>query len=403
MKVNKNKIKDKTKPQNDRAIILDKVYDFLGRFISYPDEYCHIAHTLWVAHSHLMDLWESTPRIAFLSPEPESGKTRALEVTATLVPRPVEAVNASSAYIYRKIGEGDGLPTILYDEIDTVFGPKAKENEELRGLLNAGHRRGAITGRCVIKGRNIETEDFPAFCAVAMAGLGNLPDSILSRCVIIRMRRRSKTDKVTPWRGRIHEPEGEKLNSLLESWAESIKNQIVGKWPEFPPGIEDRSADMWEPLLLVAEATGGQWPERARVAAVTLVTISRKDSPSFGIRLLSDLRELFGENKAMSTDEILISLNSNEEAPWGDLNGVPLDARKLGKMLKQYGIKSTSVRIDEKVKKGYKAETMHDAWSRYLPPSLVEGDTSDTKVTKSDRAAGLPGELPMNGYNPKSN
>jgi len=144
---------------------------------------------LWCVHTHLMDRWESTPRLAFLSAEPASGKTRALEITELLVPNPVVAVNVSPAYLFRKVGSEQGV-TLLYDEIDTVFGPKARENEELRGLLNAGHRKGAVAGRCVVRGKNIETEEIPAYAAVAMAGLGWLPDTILSRSVIIRMRRR---------------------------------------------------------------------------------------------------------------------------------------------------------------------------------------------------------------------
>jgi hypothetical protein len=139
-----------------------KVYDFLGRFVAYPSERAHVAHVLWIAHAHCMDAWESTPRLAALSPEPASGKTRLLEISALLVPNPVEAINVTPAYLFRKVGGEDGLPTILFDEIDTVFGPKAKENEEIRALLNAGHRRGAMTGRCVVKGNTIETEDIPA-------------------------------------------------------------------------------------------------------------------------------------------------------------------------------------------------------------------------------------------------
>ena len=131
--------------------LLDDVHAFLGRFVAYPSEAAHVAHTLWIAHTHLMDAWESTPRIAFLSPEPGSGKTRALEVTELLVPSPVEAVNVTPAYLFRKVGDQKGAPTILFDEIDTVFGPKAKDNEEIRGLLNAGHRRGAVAGRCVVR------------------------------------------------------------------------------------------------------------------------------------------------------------------------------------------------------------------------------------------------------------
>ncbi|MFY9836972.1 MAG: hypothetical protein WAK55_10950, partial [Xanthobacteraceae bacterium] len=154
-----------------------------------------------------MNKWESTPRIAFLSPEPASGKSRALEITELLVPNPVAAINVSPAYMFRKIGDEEGV-TLLYDEIDTVFGPRARENEELRGLLNAGHRRGAVAGRCVVHGKTIETEEIPAYAAVAMAGLGWLPDTIMSRSVVVRMRRRHDGEQVEPYRRRVHAAEG---------------------------------------------------------------------------------------------------------------------------------------------------------------------------------------------------
>src|SRR5262249_50328754 len=135
---------------------------------------------------------------AFLSPEPASGKTRALELTETLVPRPVEAINTTPAYLFRKVSDPAGPPTILYDEIDTVFGARAKEHEDIRGIINAGHRRGAKAGRCVVRGNVVKTEELPAYCAVAMAGLGHLPDTILTRSIIIKMRRRAPTEKIEP-------------------------------------------------------------------------------------------------------------------------------------------------------------------------------------------------------------
>ena len=195
-------------PQVEPKELFERVESFLGRFIIYPSEHAKVAHTLWIGHAHLMESWESTPRIAFLSPEPASGKTRALEISELLAPNPIEAVNVSVAYLFRKVGGEDGPPTILFDEIDTVFGPKAKENEEIRGLLNAGHRKGAVAGRCVVKGKTVETEEIPAYCAVALAGLGWLPDTILSRSIIVRMRRRKPGERVRtfppprshPWR-----------------------------------------------------------------------------------------------------------------------------------------------------------------------------------------------------------
>src|SRR5262249_60278932 len=132
--------------------LFQKVEKFLGRFVCYPSEHAHVANVLWVAHAHCMDAWEPTPRLAALSPEPESGKTRLLETTALLVPNPVETINVSVAYLFRKVASEEGPPTILFDEIDTVFGPKAKENEETRALLNAGHRRGAMSRRGCVRG-----------------------------------------------------------------------------------------------------------------------------------------------------------------------------------------------------------------------------------------------------------
>ena len=141
------------------ASILDELEQYLVRFVAYPSMHARVAHLLWIVHTHLMCCWESTPRIAFISAERGSGKTRALEVTEPLVPNPVHAVNVTPAYLIRKVGENH-LPTILYDEVDTLFGSKVQDTGEIRGLLNAGHRRGAVAGRCVVIGRKIQTESF---------------------------------------------------------------------------------------------------------------------------------------------------------------------------------------------------------------------------------------------------
>jgi hypothetical protein len=355
---------------NSCSGLLDAVYDFTGRFVAYPSEAAHVAHVLWIAHAHMMDAWESTPRLAFLSPEPASGKTRALEITELLVPNAVEAINVTPAYLFRKVGDDATKPTILYDEIDTVFGPKAKENEEIRGLLNAGHRRGAVAGRCVVRGKNVTTEEISAYCAVALAGLGWLPDTILTRAVIIRMRRRAPNEKVIPFRRRVHAPDGEELRRQLAAWASKAVDAMAAARPEMPSGIEDRNADVWEPLLALADAAGSDWPNRARDAAVALVGAAIDAEPSLGIRLLADLRTVFDQTKAaaLPTSILLEGLIALPESPWGDLKGKPINDRGLARRLKQYGIGSRDIRIGEKSLKGYVKEDLHDTWLRYLPP-----------------------------------
>lgn len=373
-----------TDSSNNGAALLDDVFGFLGRFVSYPSKHAQIAHTLWIAHTHRMDVFDSTPRIAFLSPEPGSGKTRALEISETLVPRPIEAINATPAYIFRKVSDPDGTPTILFDEIDTLFGAKAKEHEEIRGILNAGHRKGAKAGRCVVRGKVIETEELPAYCAVALAGLGNLPDTILTRSVVIRMRRRAPNETVEPYRRRIHAKEGNRLRDLLANWMSQLSQ--IDAWPTMPDGIEDRNADVWEALLVVADTAGGHWPESARVAAVALVADAKAGTPSLGIRLLADLRKIFGSKDCLSTESILDSLHKLDESPWGDLRGKPMDSRHLAKYLKPYGVSSKNIRIGNSTPKGYAKEDLHDPFVRYLSPvgkPAIDTATSATSETNS--------------------
>lgn len=385
---NERVVVDLPPPPEIPADLLDSVHVFLGRFVAYPSAHAHVAHTLWVAHTHLMDAWESTPRIAFLSPEPGSGKTRALEVSELLVQRPVEAINTTPAYLFRKVSDPEGLPVILHDEVDTLFGPRtAKDNEEIRGLLNAGHRRGAMAGRCVVKGKNIETEELPAYCAVALAGLGDLPDTLMSRAVVVRMRRRAPGEIIEPFRRRVHKPDGHALRDQLAAWSAQYLASMNGTWPEMPDGIEDRNADVWEALLAVADAAGGHWPDTARVAAVALVADSKAATPSLGIRLLADLRDVFAQVEAMSTEAVLNALRAIEEAPWDDLKGKPLNARGLAMRLRQYGIRSVVVRIGDSTPHGYRRADLYDAWSRYLDNRGVKEEVVGVAAKESATSA----------------
>ncbi|MGE0218415.1 hypothetical protein [Mycolicibacterium sp.] len=136
-----NKTNKTNKTTNNGAALLDDIDRFLERFVIYPTEHARHAHALWCAHTHLMDCWESTPRLYFKSPEPGSGKTRALEVSKYIVANGLLAMEMSAAYLIRRVSSSP-MPTLLYDEIDTVFGPKAKEHEDIRAVINSGHRQG---------------------------------------------------------------------------------------------------------------------------------------------------------------------------------------------------------------------------------------------------------------------
>jgi hypothetical protein len=360
------------------AELLDDIKAYLARFVIYPSEHELNAHTLWIAHAWLMDCWESTPRIAFLGPEPGSGKSRALEVTEPVVPRPVHAVNTTPAYLFRKVSDAAGAPTILYDEIDCVFGAKAKEHEDTRGMLNAGHRKGATAGRCVVRGKSVETEELPAYCAVALAGLDDLPDTIMTRSVIVRMRRRAADEKIEPWRPRVNAPDAQKLYTRLAKWSTQARTLLSGDfWPEMPYGVEDRDADCWEALLAVADIAGDRWAKAARRTAVTHVRAAKRRPPTIGVLLLRDVKRVFDRLCAdkLPTEDIINGLAKIPESPWATIRkGDPIDDRGLALRLGKYGIGSKAQRAGEDVFKGYSRTQFVDAWKRYVDELLDDDD-----------------------------
>ena len=298
-------------------------------------------------------------------------------MTEPLVPRPVHAVNTTPAYLFRKVSDPAGAPTILYDEIDCVFGPKAKEHEDTRGMLNAGHRKGATAGRCVVRGKTVETEELPAYCAVALAGLDDLPDTVMTRSVVVRMRRRAADEQIEPWRPRVNGPEAKVLYTRLAKWSTAARALLSGDfWPEMPYGVEDRDADCWEALLAVADLAGDRWAKAARVTAVTLVRAAKRRPPSIGVLLLRDIKKVFDRSHAdkLPTEEITNGLAKIPESPWSTIRkGEPIDDRGLALRLGKYGIGSKALRDGADVFKGYSRAQFADAWKRYVD-SLVDDD-----------------------------
>ena len=179
-----------TELPEDGAALLNEVAAFESRFLACAAAGLD-AGALWIAHTHTFEAAETSPRFAPLSAEPQSGKTRFLEVFKLLVRAPLFAVNISEAALFRVIEAR--RPTVLHDEIDAVFGPRAHDRENLRAMLNAGYERGATVERCVGEGSKLTVKSFPVFAPVAMAGIGKLPETVALRTIVVRMKRRAPT------------------------------------------------------------------------------------------------------------------------------------------------------------------------------------------------------------------
>jgi hypothetical protein len=352
--------------------VLDDITAFVARFSVFPSEHCAPTLALWYAHTHAVEQFYVTPRLVLASAEPGSGKTRVLEVAQYLVRAPEMTISATPAALFRLVSMGP--ITILFDEVDVIFNPRNGGNhEDLRGLLNAGYKRSATIARCVGDTKAMKVERFPVYAPAALAGIaGAMPATITTRAITIHMHRRRADEPVDPFRERQVARDAQPLRGQLAAWIDSTGTQLGDAHPDMPDGVTDRPAEIWEPLLAIADTAGGHWPDTARGACRHFVLDAGPSMTSLGVRLLADLRELFTRagRERLRTNDILTTLCELDEAPWGDLDGKPLDARRVAKELDRYGVKPTPYKHDGKTVKGYQVtgpRGLADAWDRYLP------------------------------------
>ena len=352
------------------ADLLDAIDTLLDRFVAFPSEHERHAVAAWVLHTWTLDAFDSTPRLALLSPEKGSGKTRTLEVLELLVPNPHHTVNMSAAALFRVVGS-ETTATLLMDEADTYLGWKvAAQHEDIRGLVNAGHRRGAVTYRVSVE-KGIEVQAFPAYSAVALAGIGDLPDTIIDRSVVVPMQRRSPSEQVEAFRRRKVEPTTANLRDAIEVWSADQVDVLAELLDdlELPAGIEDRAADVWEPLIAIATLAGDPWEQRLTDAATTINNARQDRDPSLGMQLLRDIRQVFDDRQAdrISSAQLAEALADIEGAPWADIRGNPIDANGIAKRLRAYSVRPAVHRFGDTTARGYLKEDFYDVWQRYLP------------------------------------
>jgi Protein of unknown function (DUF3631) len=357
------------------AGMLNRTEAFLRRFVAFTSEHQLDAVTLWIAHSHAFAAAECTPRLAIQSAEKASGKTRLLEILEYLTRDPRQVVNVSEAALFRSIAAGP--PTLLFDEVDAIFGPKARDREDLRAMLNAGYRRGATVDRCVGEHAKLEVRSFPVFCAVALAGLGQLPDTVQDRSITIRLRRRRFDETVEKLRRRRVEPEAAELRGDLADVFDRVTDVLAALEPDLPDVLPDRAQDVWEPLMAIADLAGDEWGSRARDAAVYLTLEGREeDDGSLTELLLSDIRTVLGDDEKIASDNLCHRLAAIEESPWATWRRKPpgpIEPRGLARLLRHHGIKPKQVWIDGANVRGYETGAFADVFDRYLPdPNPVQ-------------------------------
>jgi hypothetical protein len=353
----------------DGARLLGELRQAFTRYVVFPSPQAADAVTLWTAATHAQPAWEHAPRLAVVSPLKRCGKSRLLDVVAETCHAPLITINATIAAVVRSIGADP--PTLLVDEADTLWGTRkqADANEDLRGLLNAGHQHNRPMLRWDVTSRTAEQLD--TFAMALLAAIGELPDTVMDRAVVIRMRRRAPGEQVQPYRTRRDAPPLHDLRESLSGWVHQHLDELQHAQPVMP--LEDRAADTWEPLIAIADLAEGDWPARARDAAATMTQAEaqQEEDTAASVRLLADLRQVFqaAGAEALYTSTILEALHRLEDGPWADWYGHPLTTRDLARLLRPYQVESRNIREHGTgaPRKGCVRADLQDAWARYVP------------------------------------
>ena len=342
----------------DGARALDELAQTVARHVILS-EAARDAVALWVMHAHAHDSAAISPLLSVTSPTPECGKsTLAVTLLGALVPRPLPTSNITPATLFRAVAKWS--PTLLIDEADTFLG----RSDELRGIINSGHTRaGGFTLRSV--GDQHEPTIFPTWSPKCIACIGKLPPTLASRSIHIQLRRISPTESIAPLRGDRLGHLGA-LQRRCWRWSRDHRDELSDADPSMPPTLRSRSADNWRHLLAIADLAGGEWPERARKAAVTLSAgVSEQTA---GIMLLQDICDVFKLVDRISSADLVAALVKRDDRPWSEWKGKPITQPRLARELEPFGIRPKQLRFPNGRAgiSGYRAEQFVDAFARYV-------------------------------------
>lgn len=343
----------------DGARLLDDLVARLKRHSILPPHGAEAA-ALWLLFAWAFDAWTIAPLLQISAPERASGKSRLLEVIGALVPKPLATGSISAAAMFRVIEAH--RPSLLVDEVDTFL----KENRELVGVLNNGYlKTQAFVVRC--HGDDHEVKTFRVWSPKVLCGIGELPDTLASRCISIQMKRKRANEKV------------ERLRADRLGWAASLKSRCA-RWaadhieclrdadPALPDELDDRAQDNWRPLVAIADLVGEAWPQMARAAAVAISAPQATGKATRGVQLLRDIRLAFDQEQfaILAPEKLAAALRKLPDGAWASLGvGAGLNTQQIAKMLAPYGIQSRRNHDG----RFYDRRDFEDAWARYCPPS----------------------------------
>jgi hypothetical protein len=241
----------------------------------------------------------------------------------------------------------------------------------------------------------LQVQRFSCWCPKLISQIGRLPETLADRCIVIRIQRKARQEECE----RLHNLDGETLKRQCARFVLDHEKQIVSAVPELPPSLSDRAADIWEPLLALAELAGSDWPPKAREAAVSLSASAQERNPITS--LLVDIFVIFtlqGMDR-LFTRALVAALNARTNRPWKEmLKGKVITDRWLAHQLRPYGILPRTFRIGEALAKGYLEEDCLETIRRYITKAELEALKAEWSASRIPAAVDTNGGTQSAGF-----
>ena len=253
---------ERPKPPEPDEALLDDVQAYIERFIDLPTPSHGRVLAVWLVHTYSCDVFYVTPYLYISSKGPEAGKTKLMDVLASLALNPDWATDAPTHVIAQEIEAS--RPTLFVDEADTTFRP-GSPNTGLKRVFNIGYEKGP--GSVIKRQRGNEPKRWSVYCAKCLAGIRNnhLPDSLLTRCIPIEMVKRSREVERFNKFHMARDRERIELADRIATFAETFATEMALARPEPMKALGDRHNEIVEPLLAIAGVLGREQEDRKSV------------------------------------------------------------------------------------------------------------------------------------------
>jgi hypothetical protein len=355
----------------DCALIAE-LESYIRSYVTFLEPSYALVIALWVVATHAWTVFDAFPYLVVTSTTKRSGKTRLLELMSFVASNSRLVANISPAALYRTVDAEK--PTLLIDEAEMF----SSANGEYRGLLNTGYRRGQTVKR--------HDGDYETYCPKAFALIGDVHDTLRDRSIVIQMRRGEPTRRF------VYSAANDEGAALREkhSAAVSEKAQEIAEAMRGFEGLRflfDRDEEIWTPLFILCRLFCPSREDELRRTAADISAAktarprkylelgeeeNEAQEQEYAIRLLRDMVAVTGDRDQITTQEAIARLREIPTSPWRRFRGDGLKdgiegAMVVSRMLSQFGVKPTTIRIAPKnlgtgsTAKGYKRRALLEA------------------------------------------